>query len=239
LQIIRFNFTTFATNKTRGNQGGVESPLVETGLGDGSNSIDECSAMCPNFYDLPCFVLKQCWGLLVAFIIVCLVILAAIIIFIKTKCCKRPIKKCIKVCKSKDDKTDANGRKLGRLERLKVKLVKLRVKKETRQVREEIQREVAEQRQPRRTPEYEFNPVPQRGIEMNRLYPNIAVDYDAPPSRAPPPPPIVPRPLPSPMPSPVPSPIDSPGSSPSRPLIPPPVQARSPPPVPKRLFYPK
>lgn len=186
-------------------------------------------------------MLKQCWGLLVTFIIVLLVILALIIILIKTKCCKGPIKKCIRVCKSKDDKLDASGRKRGRLERLKVKLAKLRAKKETRQVREEIQREVAEQRQPRSVPapEYDSNPVPQRGIEMNRLYP---VDYDAPPSRMPPPPPVVSRPLPSilsPMPSPVPSPIDSPGSSPSRPLIPPPVQARSPPPVPKRLFFPK
>lgn len=185
-------------------------------------------------YDLPCFVLKQCWGLLVTFIIVCLVILALIIILIKTKCCKGPIKKCIRVCKSKDDKTDANGRKLGRLERLKVKLQKLRTKKETRQVREEIRREVAEQRQPRRQV---VDPVSRRSIEMNRLYP---VDYDSPPSHMPLPPPIpAPRPLPSPMPSPIPSPIDSPGSSPSRPLIPPPVQARTPPPVPRRLFYPK
>jgi len=30
LQVIRFNFTTYATNKTRGNQGGEQSPLAET-----------------------------------------------------------------------------------------------------------------------------------------------------------------------------------------------------------------
>ena len=171
------------------------------------------------------------------FLIVCVVVLVLIIVLIKTKCCKGPIKKCVKVCKSKDDKFDGNGRKLGRLERMKVKLQKLRVKKETRQVREEIRREVAEQRNPRRVET--ANPA-HLSVEMNRIYPDLAAEYDAPPTyMPPPPPPFVSRPLPSPLPSPVPSPLPSPNSSPSRPLLPPSVHARDLPPTPKRLFYPK
>lgn len=88
LDTVVVYFNTSATDYTKGPQSGQNSKNGTDSSNDGIITLLSCASLCPDFFDIPCFVLKQCWGNVakVVALVVCFVLVIVILFkLVRTK----------------------------------------------------------------------------------------------------------------------------------------------------------
>lgn len=98
--IVHFNTTD---KDDRNNQNGT------TEIPPGGEAVDgvdtSCSVICPTFFDVPCFVVKGCWGQFFLFLFVLLIVIGIVVLCVKTRC----LKCCCCCCRSSKKKSKSKS----------------------------------------------------------------------------------------------------------------------------------